>query len=82
MNISAARWKKSSYSQGQNDCVEVATTATWKKSSHSQGQDDCVEVASGPGAVYLRDSKLGDASPVLSLSTTQWRAVLAAITAR
>lgn len=34
-------WRKSSFSAGSGDCVEVA----WRKSSFSAGNGDCVEVA-------------------------------------
>lgn len=68
-------WFKSSYSKGDTNCVETA----WRKSSYSQGQNNCVESATGAGTVYLRDSKLGDASPILSVNTTEWRMLLTAI---
>ena len=51
-------WRKSSFSAGNGQCVEVA----WRKSSHSAGNGQCVEVASTLGAV--RDSK-NPAGPVL-----------------
>ncbi|WP_281172446.1 DUF397 domain-containing protein [Pseudonocardia spinosispora] len=35
-----------------------------------------VESATGPGTVYPRDSKLGDACPVLAFSPTEWAAFL------
>ncbi|ONI70420.1 hypothetical protein ALI144C_48065 [Actinosynnema sp. ALI-1.44] len=42
-------WKKSSWSTGANNCVEVR----WKKSSRSAGQTNCVELALD----QIRDSK-------------------------
>lgn len=68
-------WFKSSYSRDSNACVEAA----WFKSSYSRDSDDCVETAPGPDVVYLRDSKLGDASPILSISLAQWRSLLATV---
>jgi hypothetical protein len=41
-NASGADWRKSTYSNGQGDCVEVAT---WRKASYSNAQGECVEVA-------------------------------------
>jgi hypothetical protein len=43
-------WRKSSYSAGEGNCVEIA----WRKSSHSGNESNCVEIAN-TGAV--RDSK-------------------------
>jgi hypothetical protein len=66
------RWRKSSYSSGQNgNCVELACleTAPWRKSSYSSGQGgNCVELAH-VGAV--RDSKnpTGPVLPVGDLPT-------------
>ncbi|MFE7358753.1 DUF397 domain-containing protein [Streptomyces sp. NPDC057543] len=47
----------------------------WFKSSYS-GSDggDCVEVAAGPGAVYVRDSKIADGGPVLRVGRGEWAA--------
>jgi hypothetical protein len=39
------RWRKSSFSNGQSNCVEVALA--WRKSSFSNAQASCVEVALG-----------------------------------
>jgi hypothetical protein len=45
----------------------------WLKSSLSSGGDNCVEVRLGDnGVVSVRDSKLGDASPVLDFAPTEW----------
>jgi hypothetical protein len=45
----------------------------WRKSTHSFSNGNCVEVAT-PGSVLVRDSKLGDASPVLVFTAAQWAA--------
>ncbi|MCX4785759.1 MULTISPECIES: DUF397 domain-containing protein [unclassified Streptomyces] len=47
----------------------------WFKSSYS-GSDggDCVEVAAGPGAVYVRDSKIAGGGPVLRVGRGEWAA--------
>jgi Domain of unknown function (DUF397) len=56
MDLTGARWRKSSYS-GSNggDCVEVAEV--WRKSSYSAGNGgNCVEVAAG----WQKSSHSGD----------------------
>lgn len=50
-------------------------TTPWRKSSHSGQANNCVEVAD---ARLIRDSKLGDESPILSLSTQVFAAFIAA----
>ncbi|MEV7558998.1 DUF397 domain-containing protein [Streptomyces sp. NPDC089795] len=64
IDLSAATWRKSSYSNGTGgECVEVAEgfigAAQWRKSSYSNGTGgDCVEVTDGlTGVVPVRDSK-------------------------
>jgi hypothetical protein len=52
------RWRKSSHSGKEDNCVELA----WRKSSHSGKESNCVELAHSPGAI--RDSK-NPAGPVL-----------------
>jgi Domain of unknown function (DUF397) len=77
MDLTGARWRKSSYSGNSGgDCVEVA--AVWRKSSHSGANGgDCVEVAAvaarrdAPDAIAVRDSKDPD-GPKLIFTPAQW----------
>lgn len=74
MDLSQARWFKSSRSGTATDCVEVAfLTESWFKSSRSGSQSDCVEVAFGERAVGVRDSK-DRRGPVLVLGERAWQA--------
>lgn len=61
-------WVKSSYSQS-TDCLQ------WRTSSYSMSNGDCVETAPAvlPGAL-VRDSRLGDGSPVLEFTSSAWKA--------
>ncbi|MFC3576789.1 DUF397 domain-containing protein [Streptomyces yaanensis] len=77
-DLSNARWRKSSYSNGEGgDCIEVAYdflgAARWRKSSYSDDNGgSCVEVADGvPGVVPVRDSKVPD-GPVLLIGSAAW----------
>lgn len=69
-------WRKSSYSQGEANCVEVASQSAsgplWRKSSHSNGQAECVEVVGGR-RVAVRDSK-DSGGPALAFSPAGWKA--------
>ena len=52
--------------------------ATWQKSSFCNGASSCVEVAVlADGGVALRDSKLGDNSPILRFTSGEWAAFTA-----
>ena len=64
-------WRKSSRSNGQANCVEVA----WRKSSRSNGQADCVEIARIAEAVAVRDSK-NTSGPMLVLPVAGWATFL------
>lgn len=49
----------------------------WRKSSYSGTNGDCVELANlGDGIIGVRDSKLGDNSPVLSFTRSEILALL------
>jgi len=62
------------------EAARAALTATastgWRKSTRSGGQNGCVEINRVPGYAGVRDSKLGDASPVLVFSGTALQAML------
>lgn len=70
-------WRKSSRSQGENsNCVELRV-APWRKSSRSQGANtDCVEARTAGTGFQVRDSKLGDDSPIFDLKTADFTALL------
>jgi hypothetical protein len=76
--MSCAQWRKSSYSSGTGQCVEVA--AAWRKSSHSSGQGACVEVAGLRTTVAVRDSK-DPHGPVLVVTPAQWQSFTSSIKA-
>jgi hypothetical protein len=52
----------------------------WRKSSKS-GNGGCVEAGQRDGHVLIRDSKLGDTSPVLAVTPTAWDNMLTGIKA-
>jgi hypothetical protein len=74
--LATASWFKSTHSQGENACVEVASALigvdNWHKASYSQGANGCVEVGSVPSVIGVRDSKLGPASPILAFGPASW----------
>ncbi|MGW0891088.1 DUF397 domain-containing protein [Saccharopolyspora sp. NPDC002578] len=54
--------------------------ATWRKSTRSNGGGGaCVEVATIPAITGVRDSKLGEVSPILPFATSDWSAFLRAV---
>lgn len=55
-------------------------TTGWRKStrSSSQGNGDCVEARKSEGAYQVRDSKLGESSPIFDLSAQEFVSVLRA----
>ncbi len=57
------------------------TRIDWRTSSYSNN-GTCVEVASLPdGGRLVRDTKLGEASPVLRYTSAEWRAFIAGVKA-
>lgn len=72
-----AVWRKSSYSNANGNCVEVAFTG-WRKSSYSNGNGGCVEVATADALVGVRDSK-DHTGPVLAVRPQEWSAFLAGV---
>ncbi|MBB5157484.1 DUF397 domain-containing protein [Saccharopolyspora phatthalungensis] len=50
--------------------------ARWFKSSYSAGNAQCVEAAFVPGHRLVRDSKLGESSPLLEFSVRSWQALI------
>ena len=55
--------------------------ATWTKSSFSGNNNGCVEVACLADQVFVRDSKLGESSPVLAFSPHEWSCFVAGVRA-
>src|SRR2546428_570562 len=51
-------------------------STTWFKSTFSGGEQACVAVAHRSDAVLIRDTKLGNDSPIISVPPAQWQAVL------
>jgi hypothetical protein len=71
--IEATNWRTSTRSDRTN-CIE---TADWRTPSHSVGNQACVEVSSGAA---VRDSKLGDDSPILAFDAASWTAFINRLT--
>ena len=77
-NVPGAAWRKSSYSNGSGNCVEVGVA--WRKASHSNGQAECVEVGTAPRAILVRDTT-NRSGATLAVSAETWRALLATVRA-
>lgn len=70
-------FRKSSYSGGGKECVEVAE---WRKSSYSGTGKECVEVAAVDSGACVRDSKRPDLGH-LSFTSAEWHTLLSSLKA-
>ncbi|MEU3307454.1 DUF397 domain-containing protein [Nocardiopsis sp. NPDC006832] len=66
-------WFKSSYSQSEAACAEVAHNP-WRKSSYSAERGECVEVAEGP-TTGIRDTQ-NRKHGALFFAADEWQAFL------
>ncbi|GAA0989528.1 DUF397 domain-containing protein [Nocardiopsis tropica] len=67
-------FRKSSYSSGGDNCVEVAQVSpAFRKSSYSTGHENCVEVADLPAGAAIRDSKHPELG-FLPVGASEWAA--------
>ncbi|CAM3631106.1 hypothetical protein GCM10009799_48870 [Nocardiopsis rhodophaea] len=65
-------FRKSSYSTGQDNCVEVAQIPpTFRTSSYSTSQNNCVAVADLLTGAAIRDSKHPELGH-LAIGTAEW----------
>ena len=48
----------------------------WRKATKSNNNGACAQVRAAEGMVQLRDSKLGEASPILDFTSAEWSAFL------
>jgi hypothetical protein len=69
-------WRKSSHSLNEVSCVEVAEV--WRRAAGCEA-GHCVEIADAPDVVLVRDSKLGDNSPVLTFDREAWAGFVAGV---
>lgn len=79
IDISGAEWRKSRYSNGEGNCVEVATA--WRKSRYSNCDGNCVEVGQAPARVVAVRDTTDRQGPSLAFQPAAWAAFAAEIRA-
>ncbi|GAA2268731.1 hypothetical protein GCM10009853_022650 [Glycomyces scopariae] len=59
----------------------MQSATAWRKSSRSSGTDNsnCVEARHTPETFQVRDSKLGETSPVFDLNSADFAGLLSAV---
>jgi Domain of unknown function (DUF397) len=63
----------------RQEAATLASMANWRKSSYSHSQNGCVEIGAVQGIWGIRDSKLGAASPILSVRDKDFRSFIRAV---
>lgn len=58
-----------------------AAFVNWRKATASQGENACVEVAAAPDWFGVRDSKLGEGSPIIAVTSSAWSTFLSSVAA-
>lgn len=51
----------------------MTSVQNWRKSTRSGNEGSCVEVGDGNVDIAVRDTKLGESSPILTFDSSQWR---------
>ncbi|MFB9658604.1 DUF397 domain-containing protein [Glycomyces mayteni] len=75
-------WRKSTRSGSDNNTSCVELRRAWRKSSRSGSDNNtnCVELmaCNDSDAMHIRDSKLGNESPVFDLAVSDFKSLLRA----
>jgi hypothetical protein len=76
-NLKGMDWRKSSYSNSQGNCLEVAN---WRAPDHGTAQGECALARKATTAVLVRDTT-NRSGATLAVSAETWRALLAKVRA-